>query len=109
MATTPDSIVLKKMNSANVRLDNSGGSGRTYEVSSNADVSGGEVTSFNGEVNKGGMQLANFSCYGSSDDNLSINYQSVAASEQCAVLTAVQEFLAASRAFVGNTPSLTNL
>lgn len=110
MATNSSSnIVLKKMNSANVRLDNSGDSDSVYGVGANVDISEGNATSFNGEVMKDSYQIANFSCYGTSDENLSINYQNVAASQQCAVLTAVQEFLAASRSFVSANPSLASL
>lgn len=110
MTTTSSSnIVLKKMNSANVRLDNSGDSDRIYDVAANTDISENQANSFNGEVMKDDVQIANFSCYGTSDENLSINYQNVAASQQCAVLTAVQEFLAASRSFVSANPFLASL
>lgn len=110
MATNSSSnIVLKKMNSANVRLDNSGDSDRIYDVAANADVSSGYVNSFNGEVMKDGVQIANFASNGTTDESLTVNYQGVAASQQCAVLTAVQEFLAASRSFVSANPSLASL
>lgn len=106
---TNSGIVLRKTNSANVRLDNSGDTERVYDVAADTDISENTAGSFNGEVMRDGFQIAGFSCYGPSDDNLSINYQNVPASQQCAVLTAVQGFLAASRSFVGASPSLTGI
>ncbi len=106
---TNSGIVLRKMNSANVRLDNSGDPGRVYDVAADVNVGDGDITSSDGSVARDGFQIAGFSCYGPSDDNLSINYQNVPASQQCAVLTAVQGFLAASRSFVGASPSLTSI
>lgn len=108
MATTQNSIVLKKMNSANVRLDNSGDTDRVYEIASNTDVTSGVINSFNGEVCKDGSQVANFNSYGP-NENLTVNFQVTPVDEQCAVLTAVQEFIAASRAYVSNAPALADM
>lgn len=109
MGTTSNSIVLKRMNSANVRLDNSGDSERSYDVVANVGIAESQVTQFNGEVTKDGKQMGSFSCYGNNGDNLSINYQNVPVAEQGAMLTAVQDFLAESRAFVASSTSLTSL
>lgn len=83
MTMTSNPIVLRKMNSANVRLDNSGDPERVYDVAADTDISENTAGSFNGEVMRDGFQIAGFSCYGPSDDNLSINYQNVPASQQC--------------------------
>ena len=80
---TNSGIVLRKMNSANVRLDNSGDPGRVYDVAADVNVGDGDITSSDGSVARDGFQIAGFSCYGPSDDNLSINYQNVPASQQC--------------------------
>ena len=107
--TPSDTIALKKVNSANLQFDNSGDTERAYDVSAATQVSNGRINSASGEVVKDGIQIADFSCHGSSDDNLTVNFQNVPISEQCAVLTAVQEFLSASRTYVRDMPSLMNI
>lgn len=84
-----------------LRVDNSGDASRAYSIEATVETrSGGRVENANGSVYREGAQAASFSCSGGSDDNLSVNFQNVAVSQQCAVLTEVQGFMAAVRDMV---------
>lgn len=84
-----------------LRVDNSGDASRAYSIEATVETgAGGMVENANGSVYREGAQAASFSCWGGSDDNLSVNFQNVGASQQCAVLTEVQGFMAAVRDMV---------
>lgn len=84
-----------------LRVDNSGDASRAYSIEATVETgAGGRVENANGSVYREGAQAASFSCWGGSDDNLSVNFQNVAVSQQCAVLTEVQGFMAAVRDMV---------
>ena len=84
-----------------LRVDNSGDASRAYSIEATVEPgAGGRVENANGSVYREGAQAASFSCWGGSDDNLSVNFQNVGASQQCAVLTEVQGFMAAVRDMV---------
>ncbi len=86
-----------------LRVDNSGDASRAYSIEATVETgagAGGRVENANGNVYREGAQAASFSCSGGSDDNLSVNFQNVAVSQQCAVLTEVQGFMAAVRDMV---------
>lgn len=92
-------VTIKSLNSANVRMDNSVDAGRVYDIEANVNISTGNyVQSIDaGSVKKEGEnEVATFSSWGG--DNLQINYNGVNAEEQCAIITAVNQFIADARA-----------
>lgn len=81
--------------SALVRMDNSTDESRTYDIAANVGISGSgnQVNNFDtGTVEKEGVQVAVFSCYGG-QGNLSISYQGIEPAEQVQVLEAVSGFM----------------
>ena len=108
MAISTNSVALVGLNSANVRFDNSKDSDRVFDVSANVDIASKSVNSFNGDVYKDGVYAANFTCYNASENanSLSINYQNLEVTQQCAVLDAVQEFIRATREFVAENAAV---
>lgn len=93
-------VALVGFNSANVRIDNSNDSSRELDISANTDISRDSISGFNGDVKKNGNFVANFSCYGDSNRNLTINYQSGDPEEHCYILNAVHSFMDSAREFV---------
>lgn len=86
-------VTIKSLNSANVRLDNSVDADRVYDIEANVNISTGNYVQSidSGSVKKEMNEVATFSSWGS--DNLQINYNGVKAEEQCAIITAVNQFI----------------
>lgn len=91
-------VTIKSLNSANVRMDNSVDAGRVYDIEANVNISTGNYVQSidSGSVKKEMNEVATFSSWGG--DNLQINYNGVGAEEQCAIITAVNQFITDARA-----------
>ena len=90
-------VTIKSLNSANVRMDNSADAERVYDIAANVNIESGNTLSNidSGTVRREANELATFGSWGSG--NLQINYNGVSAEEQCAIITAVNQFIAAAR------------
>lgn len=82
-----------KLNSANVRYDNSVDTERVYDIEVDANLRSNEVVSMDGGiVKKDEVIKASFNIYGNHQMNYSIN--GVAdVEEQCAILVAINAFI----------------
>lgn len=82
-----------KLNSANVKYDNSVDAERVYDIESNANLSNGKVVSMDaGVLRKDDVMLASFSVYG--DHQMNINYMGVeSVSDKCNILMAIDAFV----------------
>lgn len=98
---TTRNIAFKGVNSANVRLDNSEDTARTYDISANTDISGQTVSGFSGEVREESAFLASFNCYGG-EENLSVAFAGAPISRQIEIMQAVQSFMADAREYVAS-------
>lgn len=87
-------VTYKELRNAVVHVDNSVDTSKTYDISADVRLQGQNmVEAFeNGIVQKDGMQIANFNCWGDSN-NIGINYQGVDSDNQCAVLQSVNSFM----------------
>ncbi len=103
MAKENNLLSIERVNSANVRIDNSADANRVMDMAANVEIAYGIVNNFSGDVMKDGVYVAGFNCYNAAENSnhLSINYQNVVASEQGAILEAVQGFIMAVREYVG--------
>lgn len=109
MTTTNNTVAPVGLNSANVRFDNSKDADRAFDLSANVDISNNTAHNFSGEAYKDGVHMARFNCHniGGNINNLSIDFQNVEASQQGAVLDAVQQFIEAVRAYVSENSTAT--
>lgn len=109
MTTTNNTVVPVGLNSANVRFDNSKDAARAFDLSANVDISNNTAHNFSGDVHKDGVHMARFNCHNVAGNinNLSIDFQNVEASQQGAVLDAVQQFIEGARAFVAENSTET--
>lgn len=82
-----------KLNSANVKYDNSVDTERVYDIEANANLNGSKVVSMDGGVVRlEGAQKASFSVYG--DHQMNINYMGVeSVSDKCNILMAIDAFV----------------
>jgi hypothetical protein len=82
-----------KLNSANVKYDNSVDTERVYDIESNANLNGDKVVSMDGGmVRLEGVQKASFNMYGNHQQN--INYNGVEdVKDKCAILMAIDSFI----------------
>lgn len=82
-----------KLNSANVKYDNSVDTERVYDIEANTNLNGSKVVSMDGgAVRKETILVASFSMYG--DHHLNINFQNVSdTTEMCSILNAINEFI----------------
>ena len=96
-----NTITFKELVSAQVRLDNSGDTGRTYDIAATVNIGqGGTVVSLDGgTVAKAGAKdgqqpavVATFSAWGGTQ-NLNLSYTGIGQEEQAAVLEAVNAFM----------------
>lgn len=82
-----------RLNSANVKYDNSVDAERVYNIEANVNLSNGNVVSFDGGiVVKDGVEKASFSVYGNHQMNYNIRgVEDV--EEQCAIIMAIHAFV----------------
>ena len=81
-----------RLNSANVAVENSVDSERKYDIKCNANISNGELNSIDsGFVVADDVQVATFSMYGG---NVNTTYNNITKEEKCAVIYAVDDFIA---------------
>lgn len=93
-----------KLNSANVKYDNSVDTERVYEIEANANLNGNKVGSMDGGVVRlNGVQKASFNMYGNHLQN--INYNNVEdVKDKCAILMAIDAFIGDVEAAVEVSP-----
>lgn len=82
-----------KLNSANVKYDNSVDTERVYDIEANANLNDNKMVSMDGGVvKKSTVVVASFSMYG--DNRLNINFQNIDdQTEMCSILNAINEFI----------------
>lgn len=103
-----EKVTYKELRSAKVHYDNSVDTAKVYDIAADVNIENMNVTNFDqGTVSKDGIQIAYFSCYG--ENNLSINYQNVESTNQCAVLEAVNEFMTDVKANVASSSEIASL
>lgn len=86
-------VQLEAVNSANVKVNNSVDTERVYEISANLNVSGKVVNNVaDGVVKQGEVVKANFQRW--STENLNIQFQTSDVMEMCAVINAINGFIA---------------
>lgn len=102
-------IKYEALNSANVKVNNSGDLERVYSIEANANVNNlNEVSNIdNGIVKKGDEQKATFNVWG--DNSLNISFYNATSDEQCAVINAVNAFIKDVKSHVADTPFVTAL
>ena len=92
-----------KLNSANVKYDNSVDTGRVYDIESNVNFQDGNIVSFDGGVvRKDEVVKATFSKYGNNQEGLT--FQNVEREEKCAIIEAVDAFFAGVEVSVVESP-----
>lgn len=80
-----------KIESYQLRVNNSEDETRVYNISCSIDVKNGKVTNINsGNVQKGGTYVADFNKNGS---NFNIGFHNVPESEQCDINNAINAFI----------------
>lgn len=102
-------IKYEALNSANVKVNNSGDLSKTYDIEANANVNNlNEVSNIdNGTVKKDTEQKATFNVWG--DNSLNISFYNATSEEQCAVINAVNAFIQDVKSHVADTPFVTSL
>lgn len=82
-----------KLNSANVKYDNSVDTERVYDIEANANLNDSKVVSMDGGVVRlEGVQKASFNMYGNHQQN--VNFMGVEdVSEKCNILMAIDAFI----------------
>ena len=91
-----------KLNSANVSADNKVDESRVYDIEARVNIQGQSANSIDsGVVKKGDVEVATFSSWGES--SLSPNFTGVEATEMCAILMAINEFIADVKTKVSET------
>ena len=92
-----------KLNSANVKYDNSVDTERVYDIESNVNFQDGNIVSFDGGVvRKDEVVKASFSKYGNNQESLT--FQNVESEEKCAIIEAVDAFFASVEESVVESP-----
>lgn len=93
-----------KLNSAQVKYDNSVNTERVYDIEVNVNLQGENIVSFDsGVLKKDGVQMASFSKHGK--NQMSVNFNNVSDStEMYAILMAVNTFIEDVKAEVVEKP-----
>ena len=93
-----------RLNSANVKYDNSVDTERVYDIEANANLNDNKMVSMDcGVVRLDGAQKASFNMYGNRQQN--INYNNVEdVKDKCAILMAIDAFIAEVEAAVEVSP-----
>ena len=102
-------IKYEALNSANVKVNNSGDLERVYSIEANADVNNlNEVSNIdNGVVKKDTEQKATFNVWG--DNSLNVSFYNATSDEQCTIINAVNAFIKDVKSHVADTPFVTAL
>lgn len=102
-------IKYEALNSANVKVNNSGDLERVYSIEANANVNNlNEVSNIdNGVVKKDNEQKATFNVWG--DNSLNISFYNATSDEQCTIINAVNAFIKDVKSHVADTPFVTSL
>lgn len=86
-------VQLEAVNSANVKVNNSVDTDRVYEISANINVADKFMNNVaDGVVKQGELVKANFQRW--SSENLNIQFQTSDVMEMCAVINAINGFIA---------------
>ena len=86
-------VTLEAVNSANVKVNNSVDTERVYEISANINVADKFMNNVSdGVVKQGEVVKANFQRW--SSENLNIQFQTSDVMEMCAVINAINYFIA---------------
>lgn len=81
-----------ELNSANVRYNNANDEARVYDIESNVSIQGQNVNGFDGGIVKmGETVVASFNAWGG---NVSPSFQNLEVTEMCAVLMAINDYIA---------------
>ena len=81
-----------ELNSANVRYNNANDEARVYDIESNVSIQGQNVNGFDGGIVKmGETVVTSFNAWGG---NVSPSFQGLEVTEMCAVLMAINEYIA---------------
>ena len=92
-----------KLNSANVKYDNSVDTERVYDIESNVNFQENRIISFDGGVvKKDEVVKATFSKYGNNQLNVTFNNASV--EDMCAALSAIEEFVESVKTTISENP-----
>lgn len=92
-----------KLNSANVKYDNSVDTERVYDIECNVNFQDGNIVSFDGGVvRKDEVVKATFSKHGKNQEGLT--FQNVERVEKCAIIEAVDAFFADVEVSVVESP-----
>lgn len=92
-----------KLNSANVKYDNSVDTERVYDIESNVNFQDGNIVSFDGGVvRKDEVVKATFSKHGNNQEGLT--FQNVEREEKYAIIEAVDAFFASVEVSVVESP-----
>lgn len=92
-----------KLNSANVKYDNSVDAERVYDIESNVNLQEARIISFDGGVvKKDEVVKATFSKYGNNQEGLT--FQNVEREEKCAIIEAVDAFFADVENYIVESP-----
>lgn len=92
-----------KLNSANVKYDNSVDTERVYDIEANANFQEARIISFDGGVvKKDEIVKATFSKHGNNQEGLT--FQNVEREEKCAIIEAVDAFFAEVESAVKVSP-----
>lgn len=84
-----EKVTYKELVSAQVRMDNSADTGRTYDIRADVEIAGTAVQNFgNGEAAKDGATAATWTCYGGT---LNVTFYT---QDGAAVLAALNAFIA---------------
>lgn len=102
-------IKYEALNSANVKVNNSGDLSKTYDIEANANVTQNSIVSNidSGRVTLDGVEKASFNSWG--DNMLNINYNNVDSDEQCTIISAVNAFIQDLKNHVAETPIAASL
>lgn len=90
------------LNSANVRYNNANDESRVFDIEANVNIQRQNVNGFeSGVIKKEDVQIATFSMWG---ENLSPSFQGLSATEMCAVLMDINDFIESVKANVAASP-----
>lgn len=90
------------LNSANVRYNNANDEKRVYDIEANVNIQGQNVYGFeSGVIKKENVQVATFSMWG---EDLNPSFKGLSGTERCAVLMAINDFIASVEQNVETSP-----
>lgn len=94
-------VQLEAVNSANVKVNNSVETERVYDIVQSMDVRGTDVVNISeGSVKQGEVVKANYQRW--SSENMNIQFATSDATEMCAIINAINAFIADCEGAVEN-------